>query len=465
MKDQFNNFITSGINFSEDEEHLKARYQTLNIGLVLTMIALLFGIIGNIIRDVEGFIAVESAIIVMDIFLILAMRKFHKAFEYIVFVMIFQFTLLFIFLIYSSDATSMKYAWVFNYPMILLYLENIRKSSYWMLFLILMIISAPFNPYISTDFTFYQVCYISAVLIIINAIMFFYQLKMSEANNKILEQQKLLQNFNSNLEVQVKEKTEALQELNESLEIKVKEKLEEIIKRDKILEAQSKQAVMGEMISMIAHQWRQPLSTITLQISHMQFKKLLGQELDEEETDKTLTKISDTIVYLSDTIDDFLNYFNPDKEADEIDLKELLQKAINLALPKAKKDDVQIILELNEDIDIVTYINELVQIILNLLNNAVDALVESKKVKLIIKISAQIQNEHVIINVIDNANGIPQKNLTHIFEPYFSTKGKNGTGLGLYMSQMIVEKQLEGTLNVSSSSNGTIFTINIPSHI
>ena len=436
MKKIFNNFATSGFEFSKNEERKKAKYQTLNIGLFLTSIALLYGIIGNLIRDIEGFIPIEISAIGVNIILLLALRKYPKAFEVIVVIMVTQFTLLFIFLLYISTPESMKYTWIFNYPMILLYLQNIRQSFYWMSFLIVMLIVIPLQNFIEVSFSLYQITYIIAVLLIISSITYFYQLKMGEANVKILDQQDELENFNEKLENEVNKKTAQLQELNDLLEIKVNEKIEELRAKDKILEVQSKQAVMGEMISMIAHQWRQPLSTITLQIANLQFKKLLGQNLSSDETDEALTEISNTIIYLSDTVDDFQTYFHPDKEMMEVEIRELLNRAINFANSRTKKSNINIYICEDCNYVIKTYPNEFVQVVLNILNNAIDAHNERKENNPIIDIDVKMENNYFIIKILDNAGGIEDENLNQLFEPYFSTKGKNGTGLGLYMSQM-----------------------------
>jgi len=222
---------------------------------------------------------------------------------------------------------------------------------------------------------------------------------------------------------------------------------------------------MGEMISMIAHQWRQPLSTITLQISNLQFSNLLGSKVDEKNLDKTLSEISDTIIYLSNTIDDFQTYFHPDKKKDKIELHELINRAINFAMPRINESGVKLIFEKDSDIIIETYTNEFIQVVLNLLNNSIDVLVEKKipNKKIIINISDK--KDIVKIYVEDNAGGIEEAHIKQIFEPYFSTKGKNGTGLGLYMSQMIIEKQFKGLLSVQNSKYGAIFIIKIPKYL
>jgi C4-dicarboxylate-specific signal transduction histidine kinase len=269
------------------------------------------------------------------------------------------------------------------------------------------------------------------------------------------------QYLNNKIKVKVKQKTVELEDLNELLEVKVKDKIKELIAKDELLNIQSKQAVMGEMISMIAHQWRQPLSNITLQISNLHIKRLLGEEVSSQESDKMLNEISDTIVYLSDTIDDFKTYFRPNKEKDSIEIHELLQRAINFTMPRAKDIDVKIINDKQSDIVANIYINELIQVILNLINNALDSIVEFEIKNAKIFVYAKENEDSISLFVEDNANGISKENLPHIFEPYFSTKGKNGTGLGLYMSQVLIQKQFQGEIRVESSTNGTIFEVEI----
>jgi C4-dicarboxylate-specific signal transduction histidine kinase len=252
-----------------------------------------------------------------------------------------------------------------------------------------------------------------------------------------------------------------LDELNHSLEQKVEERTKELIQKDKILTAQSKQAVMGEMIQMIAHQWRQPLSTITLQISNLEIAKMLGNVIDKQKEEETLRQISDTIIYLSDTIDDFQTYFNPEKETTRIEIHELLQKAVNFALPRIKSQNIELKIKKEQDIYVNVYINELVQVVLNLVNNAIDAFADLQRDNKYVHLHVEEEGKLLRIYVTDNGCGILEENITKLFEPYFSTKGKNGTGLGLYMSQKIIEKQFDGRIDVESSPEGTSFIITI----
>ncbi|MDD3505894.1 MAG: ATP-binding protein, partial [Sulfurimonas sp.] len=328
-----------------------------------------------------------------------------------------------------------------------------------------MIIIGPLQNFVQIKYSMYQASYLSFVLVVISIIIYFYQRKIDEVRSIILEQQEMLRNFNQELEKQVKDKTTELRKLNESLELKVEQKLEELRGKDQILKVQSKQAVMGEMISMIAHQWRQPLSTITLQIANLQLKQLLGKEGSREEIDAALSNISDTIVYLSDTIDDFKTYFHPNKEMQDIEIHELLKRALNFALSRVSDTNIKISINKSADIYVKTYVNELIQVVLNILNNAIDAHNETKNSNPIINLSVKTPEDMVFIYIEDNAGGISSENLPSLFEPYFSTKGKNGTGLGLYMSQMIIQKQFGGEIDVQSKNGGSSFVIKIPKSI
>ncbi len=454
-------FFTSGWVFDEYEHELKNRYQMINIGILLSTAGLVYGIIGNYLRGLHILIPLELVILGMNFIMFFALRKYRNFFEFFAIIITIQYTFLFLFLIYVSDPHDLKHLWIFTYPIILLYFQKTLKALYWLLFILFMLIIAPFQTFIEIQYSIFQISYLSFVLIIISIIIYFYKKKIDEAKVTILEQQNMLKNFNSELERQVKDKTTQLIKLNESLEIKVEQKLEELRKKDQILEMQSKQAVMGEMISMIAHQWRQPLSTITLQIANLQLKHMLEKERRCRDVDEALTNISDTIIYLSDTVDDFQTYFRPNKEMVSIEIHELFQRALNFAQSRLQDSKIKISIKRDKDIVLKIYINELIQVILNILNNAIDAHNEVKPSNPTIVMNVTDDDEYVFISITDNAGGISDEHLLHLFTPYYSTKGKNGTGLGLYMSKMIIEKQFGGEIEVRTSTLGSTFIIKI----
>ncbi len=420
------NFFTSGWNYSEDDCDLKSKFQMINIAIVLSTIGLLTGVISNIIYDISGLITLELVLVITNVILFILLRYQKTSLKLVSLIETGQFTLLFLVLIYIGEPNQLKHIWIFTYPILLLYFQNENQSVYWLVFMVFMLILAPIQPFIDVAYTQFQVIYISVVLIIISAIAYFYQKKIDEAKNLI------------------------------------KRQVEELTNKDRLLTLQSKQAVMGEMISMIAHQWRQPLSTVTLSISDLQLKKMLGKDIDDAYMNKALQDISDTIVYLSDTIDDFQTYFSPNKSISEENICEIINRAVNFT--KTRMDGACISFHFEEHTDglIQTYSNELVQVILNILNNAIDELVEHKKANPRIIITILDKKSRFEIFIEDNGRGVPLENIEFIFEPYYSTKGMNGTGLGLYMSQMIMQKQFNSKIEVKNTKHGTQFCIQVP---
>ncbi|WP_434636644.1 HAMP domain-containing histidine kinase [Sulfurimonas sp. NW7] len=427
------NFFTSGWDFKEDDSELKNKFQMVNIVFLLSFAGLIFGISANILRATPALIPVETVLLLSAVGLMLALRINKKYFKVISFLMTLQYSILFLLLVYMSKPEELKHIWIFTYPIILLYFGSDRYVFFWVAAMVFFLLIAPIQPFVHVSYSLFQVTYISFVLILVSIIIYFYQKRMNEAASLIIEQKNML-----------------------------KKQLDELTKKDKILSVQSKQAVMGEMISMIAHQWRQPLSTVTLNISNLQIKRLLGKEIREKEYETAFEEINNTIAYLSATIDDFQTYFHPKKEINSIEINELIQKAINFTKPRLKETYIKILYMQKNSAVINTYTNELIQVLLNILNNAVDELIarEIKDPKIIIRV--QNRGDALQLEIEDNAGGIKKEHIDSIFEPYFSTKGKNGTGLGLYMSQMIMQKQFHTTIEVESEKNSTVFHFTVP---
>ena len=225
---------------------------------------------------------------------------------------------------------------------------------------------------------------------------------------------------------------------------------------------QSRFASMGEMISMIAHQWRQPLTGIGMSINNLLLDIELG-DFDQMRAKNSLEVMNKQIEYLSHTIDDFKNFFKPGSKCEITDINSLIDESCSIIGTTLKNNNIEIKKEYQSRIAISTKKNDLMQIILNLLKNAMDAYVENKIEKRVIYISTCINQKQMIIKIKDEAGGIPKEIVNKIFEPYFSTKKKkNGTGLGLYMSKMIIEDHLKGSLEVHSSGNSSTFSIILP---
>ena len=243
----------------------------------------------------------------------------------------------------------------------------------------------------------------------------------------------------------------------------------ELQQKEAILNHQSKMAAMGEMLENIAHQWRQPLSVITTSTSAIQLKHELNM-LNDTFLNESLESILENSEYLSHTIDDFRGFFQKEKEKEKFFLKETVNKTLKLLQSKFKNQNITVKSEYN-NIEIETYKNELIQVVLVLLNNAKDALENITDTEKLIFIKTYQENDFACIEITDNAQGIKKEIMDKIFEPYFTTKHKSqGTGIGLYMAQEIIVKHLSGGIFVNNKDfihnnqpqTGACFTIKLP---
>ncbi len=252
-----------------------------------------------------------------------------------------------------------------------------------------------------------------------------------------------------------------IEELNRTLEKRVEEEVRKNREKDRHILHQSRLAQMGEMISMIAHQWRQPLSAISSCSLAINIKAKLGK-LDKETAIDLSDKISEYSQHLSSTIDDFREFFKPNRGKEETTYESLIHSALSIVDISLKSKSIETRLKLECNETIYTYPNELKQVILNLIKNAEDALVERGVESPWIEISTYKDGKYAVLEVHDNAGGVPDNIMDKIFDPYFSTKlEKNGTGLGLYMSKMIIEEHCNGTLGVENSESGARFIIKL----
>ncbi|MDN5061483.1 sensor histidine kinase [Aliarcobacter butzleri] len=232
------------------------------------------------------------------------------------------------------------------------------------------------------------------------------------------------------------------------LENKLKEYKKELDNKQAILYQQSKMAAMGEMIGNIAHQWRQPLSIITTATSGMVLQKQMGVLTDEFFFEAS-NRINASSQYLSQTIDDFRNFFIPNKEKSKVNLIEILKKTLDLISAQFSSKDIKIIKNI-EGVEFESYENELIQALINILNNSRDELIKKDGERFIF-VDAFEKDNFINITIKDNAGGVIKENLDKIFEPYFTTKYKSqGTGIGLYMTEEIITKHLNGTICVEN---------------
>ncbi len=238
--------------------------------------------------------------------------------------------------------------------------------------------------------------------------------------------------------------------------------LQQAKEQEDIMIAQSRHAAMGEMIGMIAHQWRQPITVISMGASNI-LADIELQETSEESLRRQAEKIIKQTMHLSKTIDDFRDFFQPAKASEETTVYEVVLEAEKIIGKSLESRGIKLDIDSNSMFRLKTYARELLQVYINLINNARDVLVDKKIKEPTITITITEDNSHVITTLCDNGGGFDETILNRVFDPYFTTKEKlNGTGLGLYISKTIVEKHLKGSIIAENSKEGACLTISLP---
>jgi signal transduction histidine kinase len=280
------------------------------------------------------------------------------------------------------------------------------------------------------------------------------------------------------LNARVKAETE-LAVRNKNLEDIVNTKVKEIRRNEQLLIQQTKMAAMGEMIGAIAHQWKQPLNSISLLIQDIKYAYAAG-ELDSDYLNNSLKQTFQQIAFMSKTIDEFSNFFKPKTEKETFNIIVLVGEVFSLLSSQFKinsisykitchvqnltfKDYSEILID--NTTMITTYKNQLAHVLLNIINNAKDAIISKKQSEKLheglIVIDCYNDNAIVKVEISDNAGGIPEEIIENIFEPYFTTKADKGTGIGLYMSKVIMEESLGGRISVRNIENGATFKLEL----
>lgn len=270
-----------------------------------------------------------------------------------------------------------------------------------------------------------------------------------------------LEQLNKSLELRVQTQTKQLQELNQTLELRVQEEIDKNKEKQKVMFWQSRLASLGQMLANIAHQWRQPLTELSLATFNI---KKASLKQNEEDIKRFYIESRDIIKNMSSTIDDFTNFFKPDKEKKCFCLKDSISESITILRRIIKKENIMIETNLM-DVTVMGIPNELSQVMINLIQNSKDAFNQNNINQKKITITTKKDGAFAIITIQDNAGGIKAENIEKIFEPYFTTKHESaGTGLGLFMSKMICEQGFNGTINIAQDKNqkGVTFIIKIP---
>jgi len=450
MLERLTYFFTPRSSFSQEEWIL--RYQ-ITAKLIFSFF---FGIgifLFSIVRFLEKNYIVSATqflfamILMYGFFRLRRDKRFYKVDTILFFIM---FLLYINIIFFYVPQNSLNILWIIFTPILIFFFLN--KVAGIIMFLliftfILYLIASGYHYNVSEFITLLAAFFVTTFM------MYMYE-KMKESESQRLRE------YNLRLKKEVQKQTEELATLNKHLEKRIQEELEKRIIQEKMLICQNRMANMGIMIDSIAHQWRQPLmhiNSILMNISRV----TESEPKNIEYIDTQIDNIFNVTEQMSQTINDFRNLFKPNKEKERFKLKKLM----NTILPLMQKNlkTIDLTLKIENNLEIYSYQNELSQVLLTILQNAIEAFEEHNITQKEIVIVAKENNSHIDITIGDNAGGIAEKNLPHIFEPYFTTKQhRHGTGLGLYIAKIIIERSMRGKIMVETIKNGTKFTINLP---
>jgi signal transduction histidine kinase len=250
-------------------------------------------------------------------------------------------------------------------------------------------------------------------------------------------------------------------DLNRSLEVRIVQAVDDLRRKDQMLILQDRLAVMGEMINNIAHQWRQPLNTLGLMIQQLPLFYKSG-EISEEMLEEYVGNSMELITHMSQTIEDFRNFFRSDKEKVAFSVNQVIARTLALIEKSFKDQNIGIALHPEGAPMANGYPNEYAQVLLNILMNARDELVGHNVDNALISIHTFAEGGTSVVTITDNAGGIADEIIDRLFDPYFTTKERDkGTGIGLFMSKTIIEKNMGGRLTVRNSGSGAEFRIEV----
>jgi signal transduction histidine kinase len=248
-----------------------------------------------------------------------------------------------------------------------------------------------------------------------------------------------------------------------SIQSEMKKEVDINREKDILIIYQSKQAKIGEMVGNISHQWKQPLNNINLILMNF-YDDYKLKELSDEEFKSTIDKLMKIVENMADTIKDFTDFLKPNRESTKFNLTESINLALALMEASLKYNNITVELNIDENIMLTGYQNEFSHVLFNILNNARDAILESKTESKFIKIEGFFKDEDIILEITNTGNRIPEQIVKSLFEPYFTTKGeKDGTGIGLYISKIIIEQRMNGTIELENVYLGVCCRIRLNS--
>jgi len=432
------NFLESNHPFSDSELPLKFKFRLMNTIMgIIVFTAILFGTLHYVgVAPLGNFHAnMNFAFAAVNLLLIVWLRRNKEAYEWVVTLMLLSSLANFTSALIKVTHDEFRIMW-FYIALFLAFFAGGMVHGYAIAALSIIIIFIS-NTFFDLHLSTLAITTAITGIIILTITVQAYTRKMLD-----LEQ--------------------ALLTLNSTLHSKVESAVEEVRQKDKMMLQQARLAQMGEMIAMIAHQWRQPLSSISAISAKLQLTIAIERGIDMAALTHELQNIDNRVHLLSNTIDDFRNFYNINNKKSAFDLSKTIQQTIEVLKPATENAQITLHYENSLSLFVNSLEGELLQVVMNLIKNAIDVLKECETDRTI-WIRTYQNSRNVFISVEDSGGGIKPEIIERIFDPYFSTKKeKNGMGLGLYMSQLIIQKHCQGSLEVENTSRGAHFSICLP---
>ncbi len=273
------------------------------------------------------------------------------------------------------------------------------------------------------------------------------------------EDEKFLKIYSQMVAAKLEEKVRDLELLHKNLESRVAELVADQRRKDQILIQQGRLAALGEMIGNIAHQWRNPLNNVALIIQNLQLEYDSGT-LTPDDMHREAREAMEVILYMSQTINDFNNFFREDKEKLKFSINEAVNRALGVVSANLKNHNIMVKIDNATEVSVVGYQNEYAQVLLNIISNSREACIERHVTDPCLFLHIVREGGRSVLYIRDNCGGIPDDVLPKIFDPYFTTRGPDrGTGIGLYMSKVIIEQNMGGELSARNVEHGAEFRI------
>jgi len=437
------NILYSGNHFESNDKFLKYKFRLINIILLIAIFASFFiAFLFFFIKTSES----QTLVIILEVLygcgnlgLFLFLRQSKNNLKLVIYISLSSLYILQVIIMINVVEDSLREAWYFLTIIVSFFLAG-RKFGYVMLLIVfLTMLIYNFQPFIETHLNQVESIMPLILLLLIGLVINLYETTKENYAHSLKEANLLLAN-----------KIEELNQFNLNLESRVKEEVNINRQHEVKLFEQSKMVAMGEMIGNIAHQWRQPLSAISTLSTGAKLQKEMNL-LTSEMFNKDMDSINENAQYLSKTIDDFRNFIRGDRVEKQFNLTNAIESFLHLVEGSIKSNYINVILDLNDDIEMVGYPNELIQCFVNIFSNSKDAVKEYPEESRYIFIKTDIKDKKVIITFKDNGGGIPKEVLPKIFDPYFTTKHKSqGTGLGLNMTYKLIVDGMSGMIEANN---------------